>query len=513
MSHIARSALIIAVFFGLEKALGFVRQVMMARTFGLSTELDTFNAANNLPDLLFILISGGTLGVALIPVLSEYLEKRGRPQAWELFSRIANLVFVVTAGFSILVAVFAEPLVRSELGVAPGFNAQQQDLVVELMRLNLLATLLFSLSGLVMAGLQANQHFLLPAIAPSMYDLGALFGILILAPEKPYTLGPVTLPALGLGVQGLVYGVILGAALFLLVQVPGLFYYRFRYTFGIDFHNPGVRQVLGLLGPRVMTMFFIQMVFIAQDNLASRRAEGSVAALVYGWLFMQVPESLIGTALGVALLPTISEQFVRADEAAFRRSINQAVRVILALTLPAAALLATGIEPVIGLLNFDAGDTRLVAWTARAFLIGLVGHALMEVAGRSFYAQQDARTPLYTAMATLGVFIILGVVLASAFGAPGIGLANSIAFTSSAFILLYLLTRRYPGILKLQGTLWRALAAAGLGAGVAYLLITWLPAAVRLPLPEVVAALGAMVIGGLVALPFILPELKLLLRL
>jgi putative peptidoglycan lipid II flippase len=254
-------------------------------------------------------------------------------------------------------------------------------------------------------------------------------------------------------------------------------------------------------------MFFIQIIFIAQDNLASRGAEGSVTALVYGWLFMQVPESLIGTALGVALLPTLAEQFARADEAAFRRSINQAVRVIVALTLPAAALLATGVEPVIGLLNFDAADTRLVAWTARAFLAGLVGHALLEVAGRSFYAQQNARTPLYTAMAALGVFIVLGVALAGAFGAPGIGLANSAAFTSSALILLYLLNRRYPGILALRGTLWRALAAAGLGAAVTYLLANWLP------LPGVVAALGGMIAGGLTALPFILPELRLLLKL
>ena len=118
------------------------------------------------------------------------------------------------------------------------------------MRLNLFATLLFSLSGLVMAGLQANQHFWLPALAPSMYDLGTMFGVVILAPERGYQLGPITLPAFGLGVYGLVYGVILGAALFLLIQLPGLVRYNFRWKPVIGLNHPGVRQVLGLLGPR-----------------------------------------------------------------------------------------------------------------------------------------------------------------------------------------------------------------------------------------------------------------------
>jgi len=219
MKHIARSTLIIAVFFGLEKVLGFVRQVMVSRTFGRSMELDAYNAANNIPDMLFALISGGAMAMALIPVLTEYLETQGRRQAWDVFSRILNLVFLVTAGLSILIAIFANQIVQLNIGIAPGFGPEQQTLVADLMRLNLLATLFFSMAGLVIAGLQANQHFLLPAIAPSMYDLGALVGILILVPDQGIQLGPLTLPALGLGVRGLVFGTILGAGLFFIIQV------------------------------------------------------------------------------------------------------------------------------------------------------------------------------------------------------------------------------------------------------------------------------------------------------
>ncbi len=165
MKHIARSALIIAVFFGLEKILGFVRNVLIARAFNLSTELDAFNAANNIPDLIFALISGGALAMAFIPVLSEYRETKSKTEMWGLFSQVTNGVFLVTILFSLFVGLNAAQLVSWEIGIAPGFTSSQQNLVTELMRLNLIATILFSLGGLAIAGLQSQQHFLIPALA------------------------------------------------------------------------------------------------------------------------------------------------------------------------------------------------------------------------------------------------------------------------------------------------------------------------------------------------------------
>ncbi|MGD2158312.1 MAG: murein biosynthesis integral membrane protein MurJ [Anaerolineales bacterium] len=513
MSHIARSTLIIAVFFGLEKILGFVRQVIIARTFGLSAELDAFNAANNIPDLLFALISSGALAIAFIPVLSEYMEKRGRKAAWNLFSRIANLLFLVTAVISVVIALLANQLVGWGLGIAPGFDAAQQSLVAELMRLNLIATLFFSLAGLVIGGLQANQHFLLPALAPSMYDVGTLFGVLILVPKTGYQLGPITLPAFGMGIHGLVYGVILGAFLFFVVQIPGLLHYKFRWIPAINLRHPGVRQVINLIGPRILTVFFTQLVFLAQDNLASRLIAGSVTALVYGWLIMQVPESLIGTAIGTALLPTISEQIAREDRSAFHRSINKTLRVILALTIPSTTLLAVTITPVVKLLGFDNPGTELVVWTARAYLLGLAGHALLEVAARAYYAQQDARTPLLTKALTAVLFIALGILFAPRFGAPGIGLANSLAFTGEAFLLLILLNRSYPELLRVRSTLLRVgLATIGSTGGV-YFLLQWLPVGNTSPLIAVLVAGGGLTLGAVVLLPFIWSELRILVRL
>ncbi|HNT25818.1 MAG TPA: murein biosynthesis integral membrane protein MurJ [Anaerolineales bacterium] len=507
MSRLARSTLIVAVFFGLEKVLGFVRQLLIARQFGLSTELDVFNAANNLPDLIFVLVSGGTLAMAFIPVLSETLEKQGRAEAWKLFSRIANLVFLVTAALSVLVGLFAQVLV--ERVITPGFSVEQQQLVVELMRLNLVATLIFSLSGLVIAGLQANQHFLLPAMAPAMYDLGMLFGVIVLAAEPgAYQIGPVTLPSFGLGIHGMVYGAILGALLYLGIQVPGLVRYGFRWLPEISLRNPAVLRVLSLLGPRILTVVFIQLVFILQDNIASWLVVGSVSALVYGWLFMQVPETIIGTAIATVLLPTLSEQVAHNDDDGFRQSLNRSARVILALTLPAAGLLMAGIGPLVGVLGFEGTGADLVVWTVRAYMCGLVGHALLEVAARGFYARQNALTPMIFSGVAALTFAVLAYTLSRPLGAPGIGLANSVAYTLEALILWYLTSRKYPGVLAVGKTLLRAVLAALLGAAVVYGLLQ-----VALPLHYVLHGALALVVGGLAAIPLIWPELKLLVKL
>lgn len=509
LSHLTRVTLLLAVFFGIDKIVAFTRLIIVARQFGLSQELDAFNVANNLPDMLFALISGGALAMAFIPVLTETLTKQGRAQAWDLFSRIANLAFLVTAGFSIGIAIFAEPLVGWRLGIAPGFNDQQQALVAELMRLNLIATLIFSLSGLVIAGLQANQHFLLPAIAPILYNLGQIFGALVLAPEKGVSLGPLTLPAFGLGVHGLVYGVILGAALHLAIQIPGLVRYGFRWTAGIGLKTEPVRKVLRLLGPRLITMFFIQLTYIVRDNLASRLAAGSPSALTYGWMIMQVPETLIGTAIATAMLPSLAEMIANQEWETFRATIERAVQVLLALTLPIAAVLSAGLWPLLGLaFGFDAAGTDLLLWVTRAYLLGLFGQCLKEVSVRTFYAQQDAITPLWTAGLNLALYTLIGSQLYRVVGAAGISLADAIAFTTEALLLLWLFSRRLRVRLNLTPALLRSLVAALIGGGVAYLLVN-----LNLPGPHALGALVALAIGALVALPVVWKELRLLVRL
>jgi putative peptidoglycan lipid II flippase len=507
MTHFAKSSLLIAFFFGIDKVLAFGRQLIINNQFGLSYELDVFNAANNIPDLLSALISGGALGVALIPVLSEYLEKRGRKDAWDLFVRILNLAFVTTAAIAVVIAIFA-PFIIDRI-IAPGFPEAQRILAAELMRLDLVAILIFSLSGLAMAGLQANQHFILPALAPGLYNIGQIFGALILAPSVGFSVVGIVLPSMGMGVRGLVFGVILGALLHLGIQVPGLLRYGFRWRPIIGLRSKGVRQVMTLLGPRVVTMFFIQMFFIIRDNLASRLDEGSVTAINLGWFIMQVPETLLGSAVAIALLPSISEIFSRGDKEKFQETVNGAVRAIIAFTIPSAVLLGIGLRPLVATAcpAFSAEGVELVVGATRAYLLGLAGHALLEIASRSFYAQQNARIPLYAAAVNAAVYAVLAISFANLWGAPGIALANSIAFSLEALALLWLLNRMYPGLLKVRNTLVRVGSGALLAGGLLSIAME------RVSFSPVVVSLGGMIAGLLIALPFIWPEIRLFMKL
>lgn len=424
------ASLLVGAFFGLDKIVALGRQVLVARTFGLDPVLDAYNTANNLPDLLFALISGGALAMAFIPVLTGTLSREGRAATWRLFSLVANLAFTVTA---IAAAVLAlNPLVFVRLVVAPGFELPQQQLVAELMRLNLIATLLFSVSGLVMGALQAQQHFLLPALAPVLYNVGQIIGVVVLSPR--------------LGIHGLAYGVILGAALHLAVQAPGLAAFGFRWTPRLTVRDPAVRRVLTLMGPRILTLGLLNLIFIANDNLASHLGAGAVSALAYGWLIMQLPETVIGTAAGTALLPTLSEQVARGEAVGLRRLLRRAVGVLIVilvpLTLLSLALVRPGIKLVFEGRAFTAENSELVILAARMFLLGLLGHSLVDVAARTFYAHQDARTPLVLAAITLALYVSLGLGLSQLMGFAGLALANSLAFSVEAALMLFILYRR-----------------------------------------------------------------------
>jgi len=498
LSFLARTSILIAFFFFIDKILAFVRVGIISRRYADSIQLlDTFNAANNLPDVLFALISGGALAMAFIPLMSEYLTTKGRAAAWDLFSRVANLAFVVTGSIALIIAVFAIPIVNAQIGIAPGFGAEQRQLLAELMRLNLVGTIIFSISGLVMASLQANQHFLLPAMAPILYNVGQIIGAIFLVPR--------------FGIHGLVYGVILGAVLHLLIQVPALFKYEFKWTPAFDLRHTGLIEALKLLGPRLLTMFGIQLIVIARDNIASRLGQvGAVTSLTYGWMIMQVPETLLGTAIATAMLPTLAEFAARADWNGFRLAIERALRVLIALTIPVAAVLAAGINPLVRVVfGFDAATSTLITWTTRAYLLTLTGYSIQEIAARSFYARKEPMFPLYAVLLRLAIFILIGIAGITLFrniGAPVIAFAET-ALLVESIVLFSWLSKRMHEPLRVWSAVGKGVVAALIGGVTAYGL------AVIVPGSAVLTALLGMIVGGLVAFLFIWSEVKLLLNL
>jgi putative peptidoglycan lipid II flippase len=505
LSFITRTSLLLSFFFAVDKVLAFGKSLLFNKIVGLEG-MGIFGAANNIPDYLSALLSGGALGMAFIPVLREYLDQQGRREAWELFSRIINLAFLLTAFFAVVIILLAEPMIRYI--IAPGFTAEQQTLTASLMRLDLIAIIIFSISGLVMAILQANQHFLLPALAPVLYNLGQIFGVTILSPDTGLSIGPIQLPAFGLGLYGMVYGVILGASLHLLIQVPGLIRYQFRWSPVVELKSAGVQRVLILLGPRVLTMACIQAYFVARDSLASRFDTVGVGALNLAWTIQQVPETIIGTAMAVALLPSLAEFISRGQVSEFIATVNRALKVMLALCVPTAILLALTVRPLAqSFFGYDDFRLNLLTVCTWAFLAGLVGDTWLEVAVRSFYANQNTRTPLVAAFIQAITFVVLSLILSPAIGLVAIPLSAALTFTTQAIVLLSILSRRYPGLLGLGTTPLRAFAS-GLAAGV----VAWAVMAF-LPPSSVLGPIAALMLGGGIALPFIWSEIKLLLNL
>ncbi len=452
--HLARSVGIVMAGFVVSKIVGLGREMVVAGTFGTGPELDAYYAAFGVPDLLFTLIAGGALASAFIPVFSGYLARRDTAGAWRLASAVTNLVFLVVAVIAVLMA-WATPALVSGL-IAPGFSAAQQQLTVRLIYPILLSTLIFSVSGIVMGILNAHQHFLLPAFAPAFYNLGIILGALFLTPW--------------LGVYGLAVGVVLGAGLHLVVQVPGLIHYGGRYTPG--FASPGLSQVVWLMWPRMLALGVVKLNFLIANNLASRLGEGSVSALNFGWLAMQLPETIIGTAVAKAVFPTLAELDALEERAALRRTLSGALRAILTLTIPAAAGLIVLGRPLVRLLfergAFGTASTEAVYWALAFYALGLVGHSSLEVVARFFYAQKDTITPLFAARVAMQVNILLSLALLGPLGHGGLALANSLAVSLEVVILLGLAHVRMKGI---EGKLLLSTAGRSLLAAVVMALV------------------------------------------
>ncbi|HET6846429.1 MAG TPA: lipid II flippase MurJ [Anaerolineales bacterium] len=505
LTFLTRTTLLLSFFFAADKVLAFGKSLLFNKIVGLEG-MGIFGAANNIPDYLSALLSGGALGIALVPILRETLDRQGRAAAWALFARVLNLAFIVTGLASIAIILLAEPFVQRV--IAPGFSVADQALTISLMRLDLVAILIFSISGLVMAGLHANQHFLLPAMAPLFYNLGQLFGVTILSPSEGLHIGAWQLPHFGLGLYGLVYGVIIGASLHLLIQVPALIRYQFHWEPVIEFRSAAIQRVLLLLGPRVLTMACIQAYFVARDSLGSRFNAVGVGAMNLAWTIEQVPETIIGSAMAVALLPSLATFIDQRDFGTFTSTVNRALRVMLALCLPAAVLIGMTVRPLAqAFFGFEPARLELLTFCTWAFLLGLVGDTWLEVAVRSHYANLDTRTPLIAAFFQVTAFVLLSILLPRWIGLPGIPLAAAITFTTQALILLALMNRRYPGLLDVASTAWRAVLAAAAAGAAGFAALRYLP------LGGAAVAMVALLAGAAVAVPIVWRELRMLMRL
>ncbi|HVU10087.1 MAG TPA: murein biosynthesis integral membrane protein MurJ [Phototrophicaceae bacterium] len=472
LRQIMNSTAIVIVAFAVAKIVSLAQVFVIADKFGVSSAWDSFVTANSIPDLIFTLIAGGALAYAFIPIFGSFLARGDRDGAYHLAAHVINTIFLTALVFSVI-AFLTAPWIIGHL-VAPGFTPDQQQQAGNLMRILLIGTLIFSVSGIISGILQSHQHFLLPALAPIMYDLGILFGVLFLV--QPF------------GVRGIAFGAVIGAALHLIIQIPGLIRYRAHWYPELGWRDPHLWRVIRLMIPRAIGLGVFSFNFIVMYNIASRLGEGSVAALNWGWRIMQIPETLIGTAMGIVIFPTLAMLSELKDVDGKRSAMAGALRFILIATIPSAIGLVMIGRPMLTLLQrgeFDENAVNLVYNTLALFTFGLIVHSLLEVVARSFYADKDTITPLWAALGgaainLIGSILLSGVLNVSATytgdqgNVAGLALANSLGVTFEVVTLLILLRRRWGGIE--EATIGRALVktvVASLAMGVVIAIINF----------------------------------------
>jgi len=450
--RIAQAAGILVVAFVGSRALGLVREMVISRRFGTSWQLDAYLAAFRAPDFVFQLVAGGALASALIPTFSSYLARGEEGEVWRLASGVFNIVGILLTLCAGAAALFARPLLSWV--IAPGFDSNAQELSARLMRLMFLSSIIFGWSAIAMAMLNSYQHFLLPALAPIAYNLSIIAGALFLAPA--------------MGIYSLAVGVVVGAALHLAIQMPGLVRKGLKFIPSLELAHPGVREVGRLMLPRAFGIAVTQLNFLVNTILASSLAEGSLAALNYAWMLMMLPQGLFAMTMATAAFPTLAELAARGEQAALRSTFSTTLRVVLYLTLPAGVGLFILRKPLIRSLlergEFSSASTEATAWALQFYALGLVAYAVVEIAARAFYALHDTKTPVLIGAAAMGVNVALSLAFIGSLAHGGLALANVLATCLEAGTMLFALSRRLAGIEagKLARSLVQMLLAAAL---------------------------------------------------
>ncbi|MEO6456943.1 MAG: murein biosynthesis integral membrane protein MurJ [Chloroflexia bacterium] len=453
-NRLALNTLIVGGAFVVSRVLGLVREAVLAGQFGTGPQYDAYVAAFRVPDTLFLLIIGGAVGSAFIPVFTAHLRKGDEESAWNLASTLINASMLFLGLGGILMGLFAPHLVATL--IAPAMSPSQQALVVDLTRILLLSPLFMGLGGWAMGILNARQNFTLPALAPVAYNLAIIAGALFLAPA--------------FGIYGLAWGVVVGALLHFGVQTPGLWRAAMRYSPRLNLRDSGVSEVSKLLLPRILGQAAFQVNIIAMTNIGSFLPVGRISALNYAYLLMMLPHGVFALSLATVTFPTMSAQYAEGDLDGLRATLARAVKVLLFLTLPSAAgLLLLRSEVVVALFQFgqfNRDSTELVASALGFFALGLVAYALVEVLTRAFYALHDTKTPVAISLITVLLNLGLSFTLVRLLGWDHNGLALSLAATTTVEMVLMwvLLGRKLPGWRLSSGSLATSIVKSAVAA-------------------------------------------------
>jgi len=449
-SQVFRAAGLVASLAMLSRVLGLLREIVVRQFLGVTTlEATAFDVAGRFPETIFLIVAGGAIGSAFIPTFAAYFSRDDEPGAWRLFSAVLNLTTIITTAVSIVVMIFAAPFVTFFYADNIAQEPALLPLTVSLMRIMLLSPIIFGISGIVMAALNARQHFLMPALAPSVYNIGIIIGGLLgafIGKGDP-------LPT----VFGLAWGTVAGALGHMLVQLPALRGVRARYTPILILRDPGVMQVLRLMGPRVLGLSFSEINKFIILFLTGSMVLGTLPALNAAFRILIMPQGILGQALGIAAFPTLATLAARSAHREMRHILSDSLRLILFLGLPATVLLMLLAGPYVTVLFerglFDNEATIMVATALQFYAVGLIALTTIEIVARAFYALSDTLTPVLAGGFQILVMWTLSLwlrdVVFSAYGWPPLGalaLGFSLSNIVEVMLLLWLVRRKLGGL-------------------------------------------------------------------
>ncbi len=425
----------------LSRIFGFIRDVVIAWFFGAGLASDAFFVAFRIPNLLRRLFAEGSLSVAFIPVFTEYLTKRGKDDAFEMARSAIRLLSVLLVATAIAGILLSPVIIRI---IAPGFVAspEKYSLTVLLTRIMFPYIFFIGLVALCMGILNVLDHFAAPALAPVFLNISIIGSVFLIAPHMA---DPVT---------GIAIGVLIGGFLQLALQVPFLIKKGFYFWEKANIYHPGLKKVGLLMLPTIFGAAVYQINILVGTLLASLLAQGSVSYLYYADRLVQFPLGIFAIATATAVLPSLSRQAAEKDLQAVRDTFSYAMRMVFFITIPSMVGLIVLREPIVALLfkrgAFDSETTRLTAYALLYYSIGLWAFSAVRIVVSTFYALQDTRTPVRTAVVSVCANIILGVILMGPMGHGGLALSTSLASMLNLGLLVRVL-RKKLGVLGLKG--------------------------------------------------------------
>lgn len=404
------------------------------------TGYDAYIAAFTVPDFMFFILVSGALSVTFIPVFNQRLGTGNKKSAWELSTSMINFMALITLATSVLIIIFADPLIKYV--IAPGLSESGSSLAVSMMRVIAVNPFLFAIATVIASMQQAVGRFAFYALAPTIYNIGIIIGLVFFT-DGINIFGWQVFEG---GIMGVALGVVLGSIMQLVVSSIGLLGLGFDYQFKIYWKNKGFRQVLRLLPPRSLDQGMDYVVGIAETNLASRMAAGTVAAYNNATTLHMAPINVIGVAISTAAFPKMTERLSQGRPDLFRTELQTIIRVIIWLALPVSAItfFTRGY-----LVNFiKNGGDALMAGLLGALVLAIFFRSIYHIAARSFYAQQDTRTPLYISIFAISLNIALAVwfTMSLKMGAYGLAYAQSIVAMIEVFILFVVMHYRIKGL-------------------------------------------------------------------